>query len=167
MASVNPKPRPSKSRAQNTTQTAQNAAGPSSTDAIPPLNSPSATRNVPTSNIKPLRSSKPDPRAAGQRITGGLSSGYFGPPPGVYFRSRRVKKGEVERPWLEKKDPREKWNTILPVAGLVLGLIVSAILIWDGMRKVAVHNYCEVFSDNFSTWNASVWTKEVEVGGYG
>ncbi|KAJ4368954.1 hypothetical protein N0V83_006036 [Neocucurbitaria cava] len=88
-------------------------------------------------------------------------------PAGTYWKSSRVKKGEVERPWLDKKDPRDKWNTIFPVAGLVLGLIVVGILIWDAIRSTPMHKYCEVLNENFTSWNSSVWTYEVEVGGYG
>jgi hypothetical protein len=97
----------------------------------------------------------------------GISSGYHPFPRGEYFRSRRVKKDEIERPWLDKKDSREKWMTILPLAGLFLGLCITGVLVWDGVRSVAQHKYCEVLVDDFSSWNNKVWTKEVEVGGFG
>ncbi|KAI5922351.1 glucan 1,3-beta-glucosidase [Camillea tinctor] len=84
-----------------------------------------------------------------------------------YFHSRRVKKGEVEKPWLEKKDPKEKWVTILPVMGIIVGLGISAFLIWDGLSSVVKHKYCLVLEDNFATFNEDVWTKEVQVGGFG
>lgn len=95
------------------------------------------------------------------------TTAYQGPPRSLYFKSRRVKKEEIEKPWLDKPDPREKWATICPLAGLFLGLIIVGLLIWDGIRSVEVHKYCEVFSDNFTSWNDKVWTKEVEVGGFG
>lgn len=85
-----------------------------------------------------------------------------------YFHSRRVKKGEVERPWTKNKDPREKWVTIIPVIGLVLGIAIAGFLVWDGMRSVVNHSYCPVLVEDFSGGlNEKVWTKEVEVGGYG
>ncbi|KAI0174599.1 beta-1,3-glucan-binding protein [Pestalotiopsis sp. NC0098] len=85
-----------------------------------------------------------------------------------YFHSRRVKKGEVEKPWLEKKDPKEKWVTILPILGIFLGLCVSGILIWDGLRSVVKHNYCLVLQEDWSNGiDSKVWTKEVQVGGFG
>lgn len=85
-----------------------------------------------------------------------------------YFHSRRVKKGEVEKPWLDKKDPKEKWVTIIPVLGIVLGLAISGFLIWDGLHSVVKHNYCLVLQDDFSGgFNDQVWTKEVQVGGFG
>jgi hypothetical protein len=88
-------------------------------------------------------------------------------PHGEYFRSRRVKASEVERPWLKEKHSRAKWVEAFPVIGLALGLMVTGILIWDGVRTIARHNYCEVLNDNFMSWNSNVWTKEVEVGGFG
>ena len=85
-----------------------------------------------------------------------------------YFHSRRVKKGEVEKPWLDKSDPKEKWVTILPIVGIFIGLAISGFLIYDGIKSVVKHNYCLVLSDDFSDGlNTDVWTKEVQVGGFG
>jgi hypothetical protein len=97
----------------------------------------------------------------------GITSGYQNAPRSSYFKSRRVKKGEIERPWLEKKDPREKWVTIIPLVGIFIGLCVTGVLIWDGIRSVAMHNYCEVLNEEFNSWNSKIWTKEVQVGGFG
>jgi hypothetical protein len=96
------------------------------------------------------------------------ASGFqYGPVPGQYFRSRRVKPEDVQMPWLDKPHPRQKWGTILPLIGLGLGLMVTAIMIWDGFRVIGRHKYCEIFYDDFTSLNESVWTKEVELGGYG
>ena len=132
-------------------------------DRIEPHN-PFQTPGVQTPNTLTPHESRYNSRSASRD---GSGSGYRGPNEPTYFRSRRVKKGEIEKPWLDRKDPREKWVTIIPIAGLVLGIIVTGILIWDGIRTVAVHKYCEVYTDDFSSWNDKVWTKEAEVGGYG
>lgn len=85
-----------------------------------------------------------------------------------FFHSRRVQPGDIEKPWLDKKDPKEKWLTILPILGLVVGLGLAAFLIWDGVRSVAHHRYCPVLDEDFASGlDPKVWTKEVEVGGYG
>ena len=85
-----------------------------------------------------------------------------------YFKSRRIQKGTAERPWLTKKDPRDKWNTIIPLIGLVIGLGVCAFLLYDGIQSVAHNKYCSIFEDDFSTgFNSKNWVKEVEVGGFG
>jgi len=85
-----------------------------------------------------------------------------------YFHSRRIKKGEIERPWLEMKDPKEKWVTIIPIIGIVIGIALSAFLIYEGLQTVSNHVYCPVLDEDFSGGlDSKVWTKEVEVGGYG
>lgn len=86
-----------------------------------------------------------------------------------YFHSRRVKKGAIERPWLDKKDPREKWVTIIPLAGIFIGLCLTGLLVWDGMRSVVNHKYCPVLiEESFrGGLNPKIWTREAEVGGYG
>ncbi|KAI0015092.1 glycoside hydrolase family 16 protein [Xylariomycetidae sp. FL0641] len=88
-------------------------------------------------------------------------------PPPRYFRSRRIQKGEIEKPWMKNKDPREKWVTILPILGILVGLAVSGLLVYDGIKSVVKHKYCVVLDDAFSTFNDDVWTKEVQVGGFG
>lgn len=89
-------------------------------------------------------------------------------PPTTYFRSRRVRKGEVQRPWLDKKDPKEKWVTIIPIIGLLIGCTVAGLLVWDGLRTVVTNQYRLVLDEDFSKGlDDRIWTKEVEVGGFG
>ena len=85
-----------------------------------------------------------------------------------FFHSRRVKKGEVEKPWTDIKDPKEKWVTIIPIIGMLVGLGIAGFLVWDGLRTVVNHEYCMVYEDDFSNgFDTNVWTKEAEVGGFG
>ncbi|KAM0281476.1 hypothetical protein ACHAQH_003506 [Verticillium albo-atrum] len=85
-----------------------------------------------------------------------------------YFHSRRVRKEDIEKPWLQKTHPKEKWVTILPIIGILIGLGISGFLIWDGINSVIKHKYCILLDDDFSNGlSSSTWTKEVEVGGYG
>ncbi|KAM7189952.1 hypothetical protein V8F33_009754 [Rhypophila sp. PSN 637] len=98
------------------------------------------------------------------------SSSAMGPryEPQRYFHSRRVRKGEVEKPWLDKVDPKEKWVTILPIIGIIVGLGISGFLVWDGIRSVVKHNYCEVLVDDFSQGlRSDIWSAEIQVGGFG
>lgn len=86
-----------------------------------------------------------------------------------FFHSRRVKKGEAEKPWKEVVEPREKWITIIPIIGIIVGIGLAGLLVWDGLRTVVTHQYCLVYSDDFSsgTLDPKIWTKEAEVGGFG
>ena len=47
-----------------------------------------------------------------------------------YFHSRRVTKGEVQKPWIAKKDPHEKWVTIIALIGIAVGLGLAGLLVW-------------------------------------
>ena len=74
----------------------------------------------------------------------------------------------MERPWLDRKDPKEKWVTIIPLIGLGLGIALAGFLVWDGLRSVVNHTYCPVLDEDWSEgFNTKVWTKEAEVGGFG
>lgn len=101
----------------------------------------------------------------------GSTSGFSAPglnAPQRYFHSRRVKKGEVSQPWLSKKDPREKWVTIIPCIGLAVGLAIAAFLVWHGISSVVNHKYCPVLMEDWSHgFREDIWSREVEVGGYG
>lgn len=98
----------------------------------------------------------------------GDSSAVSHPSAGNYFRSRRVRKGEVQRPWVGKKDPKEKWVTIIPIIGMIVGLALAGFLVWDGLRTVVINQYKIVLEEDFSgPLDPRIWTKEVEVGGFG
>ncbi|KAF8428290.1 concanavalin A-like lectin/glucanase domain-containing protein [Tirmania nivea] len=86
-----------------------------------------------------------------------------------YFHSRRIKDPkEIQKPWLEKKDPWEKWVTIIPLMGVVIGLGIAAFLVYNGINSVVNHKYCEVFVEDWSQgFREGIWTREVEVGGFG
>lgn len=99
-----------------------------------------------------------------------MASSVAFPSPSVkpYFRSRRIKKDDMEKPWLTKKDPREKWVWIIPLMGIAWGAIISGYLIYQGTTTVSNYRYCQVLDEDFSRgFNADVWTKEVESGGFG
>lgn len=92
-------------------------------------------------------------------------------PPGGYFRSRRIKKEQIEKPWLTSgKDRKAKWQTIIPALGLFIGLAIGGYLVYDGWTSVPVHTYCPVLDEDFSTssgLDSKIWTKEAEIGGFG
>lgn len=88
--------------------------------------------------------------------------------PRPYFRSRRIKKGTIDRPELTVHDPRKKWATLIPIFGILLGFVSIGLLAWDGWRSVDNHLYCPVFIDDFASgFNSTIWSKEVQTGGYG
>lgn len=87
-----------------------------------------------------------------------------------YFHSRRVRKDEVIKPWVkEPRDPAEKWIEIIPLIGLLVGIGIAGVLIWDGLRNVVDHKYCPVLIDDFSSGiiDPNTWNPEIQLGGYG
>jgi len=52
--------------------------------------------------------------------------------------------------------------------GIAIGLGLAGFLIYEGLQSVSNHVYCPVLTETFSEGlNNKVWTKEVELGGYG
>lgn len=84
-----------------------------------------------------------------------------------YFRSRKITKDEIQKPWLQRK--RTRWPTIIPCIGLVVGLIIIVGQVYGGWSSVDRHKYCLVMEDSFDgpTLNTSLWTQEVQLGGFG
>lgn len=88
--------------------------------------------------------------------------------PRPYFRSRRIRKGTIDRPELREKDPRRIWVTLIPFMGFLGGLTIIVVLAYLGYSSVSMHQYCEVFIDDFSNGlNSTIWTKDVQTGGFG
>ncbi|KAF2873258.1 concanavalin A-like lectin/glucanase domain-containing protein [Massariosphaeria phaeospora] len=139
---------------------------PTDGGASDPIATPAPDPATPVESSQVSRNTSKSKEAPGTNSPFTSSSDY-GVVPGKYFRSRRIKKGEVERPYLRRKDPREFWVDAIPIIGFIIGLAICGLLIWDGVRRVAHHKYCEVLNDNFTSWDDKVWTKEVEVGGFG
>jgi len=81
-----------------------------------------------------------------------------------------VKKDQIERPWLEgKKDPYQKWLTIIPLLGMLLGVAIGGYMVYNGLQTVPKHQYCPVYEEDFSSGklDTNIWTREVEAGGFG
>jgi beta-glucanase (GH16 family) len=65
-------------------------------------------------------------------------------------------------------DPKEKWVTIIPLIGMLIGFGIAGFLVYDGISSVVHHKYCPILSDDFSGGlNTNIWTQEAEVGGFG
>ena len=84
-----------------------------------------------------------------------------------YFRSRRIAKSEIEKPWV--KERKCDWPTIIPCFGFACGLALMAVMVYLGLDSVPRHRYCLVMEDNFDgpSLNKSLWNQEVQLGGYG
>lgn len=98
----------------------------------------------------------------------GSTTGVQHIPPPRYFHSRRINKDEIEKPWLDKKDPKEKWVWIIPLIGALIGIGLAGFSIYEGLKSHSSHTYCPVLDDTFTNGiDPKTWTHEVQVGGFG
>lgn len=81
----------------------------------------------------------------------------------------RRRKQDIEMPWLEKpRASKEKLTDALPIIGAFLGLVIAALLVWDGWASVINYNYALVYDDDFSNGlDNFIWEPEIQVGGFG
>lgn len=84
-------------------------------------------------------------------------------------RTSLTPKGEVrEKPWLKGKSRRRLRNlSWIFCAGIALGCVSIALQVWAAWRSVTNFDYCEVLIDEFDTFREDIWTREVQVGGFG
>jgi hypothetical protein len=98
----------------------------------------------------------------------GSTTAFQAAPAPRYFHSRRVVRESVEKPWLAKKDPKEKWVWIIPVIGMFVGVAVTGVLVYLGLQGVKNHNYCSVLDETWSNGiDPKIWTLEQQTGGFG
>jgi hypothetical protein len=120
----------------------------------------------PFSNQYALRSPSTTRPSSYRASTTGFNLGGGGP---RFFQSRRIGTEEIEKPWLQTKDPKAKWHRIFPIGGIILGLIFTGLLCYQGYKSVINYGYCPVYVSDWSSGHLEdkIWTKESEVGGFG
>jgi hypothetical protein len=76
-----------------------------------------------------------------------------------------------DKPWMTKKEPRQRISYWLTLSMVVIGIACSAIVIyfgWIGVRQIKDDQLCLVLEDNFNSLDlTSTWTRDVELGGFG
>jgi len=94
-------------------------------------------------------------------------------------RSRLAKKkrpistmlsGEVTKPWVGKKDKPARISYYLTYCMAFVGVIGAALRCFTGWKSVSmIGNLCPVLDDDFNgnDLDASVWMREVDLGGFG
>lgn len=83
--------------------------------------------------------------------------------------STRLRKEDTTKPWFNKpRASQELLIDVMPIIGIILGVVVAAILVWDGWVSVINHDYTLVYEDDFSNGlDKSIWEPEIQVGGFG
>lgn len=85
------------------------------------------------------------------------------------FVSRRIQKGEAEKPWIsQKKSVTSKIITAIPLVGLAFGLIIVGIYGYTGWSSYDTVDFCPYWEDDFSNGlDEKLWQREVQVNGFG
>lgn len=153
-------------RPKRTSSSTANASGTAS--AEDPFTDLAA--QSPDSETDPFASPQRHPRSA-SALSSSTAPGGNDSRPGRarYFHSRRVRKDQVIKPWVkEPKDPAEKWTEIIPLIGLLIGIGIAGLLIWDGLRNVVVHKYCPILDMSMAeSIGKGFWYAEEQKGGFG
>jgi hypothetical protein len=85
----------------------------------------------------------------------------------------REKLGDEDKPWLAlKKTNLERASKWVTFAGLLIGILVAAILVFRGYQTVHIlqnSQLCIVLDDDFTggSLDTSTWSLDVELGGFG
>jgi hypothetical protein len=102
------------------------------------------------------------------------------------FQSYRLV-GEYEKPWLSNKAMKStKWNDLIVgifiLLGIVGGAVVGFFTVWEYRQQdVSFHcccsieetsanktlQMCLIYEDDFKTFNTDVWSREVQIDGFG
>lgn len=74
----------------------------------------------------------------------------------------------IEKPWLKSKTRRRlKYLDWIFGVGVFVGIGIIGMQVYFAWASVTNFDYCEVLVDNFETFREDVWTREVQVGGFG
>ena len=96
--------------------------------------------------------------------------------------SRAKQVSRYEKPWLQERNPRRKWERIIFWGSIGIGFVIGALICYMAYASVtnlevstpqddgAATNspqYCLLFEDDFKTLDTNVWNHEIQRGGFG
>lgn len=89
-----------------------------------------------------------------------------------FFQSRRKRKEEIAKPWMDNKKEKRigtMWHWLFPLIGTIIGIGGAGVQIFFSSQKYSAFAMCPVLDEDFSSGvlNPDIWTHEVEVGGFG
>ncbi|KAK4233070.1 concanavalin A-like lectin/glucanase domain-containing protein [Achaetomium macrosporum] len=85
----------------------------------------------------------------------------------IKFTSSRLV-GEYEKPWLQNRDPRMKYDRIFFWVFGLIGCSIGAYIVYTGWTFFTPQNYCLIWEDDFAQGiNKDHWTFDIQTGGFG
>ncbi|KAJ3546946.1 hypothetical protein NM208_g1757 [Fusarium decemcellulare] len=83
------------------------------------------------------------------------------------FKSYRLV-GEYEKPWINNKAMKStRWNDLIVGILILLGLAGAGVIGFFTAWPYRQGDLCLIYEDDFSTLDTNVWTREVQVDGFG
>lgn len=89
-------------------------------------------------------------------------------PPPKYTKPSTMLTGGIEKPWKSKNNSRMRFAYWITYATAALGIVAGALRCFFGWRNVPrLGNLCQVMEDEFDTLNLDIWSRDIELGGFG
>jgi hypothetical protein len=89
-------------------------------------------------------------------------------PPPKYTKPSTMLTGGVEKPWKSKNNSKMRLAYWITYATATLGIIAGALRCYLGWRNVPrLGNLCQVMEEEFDTLNLDIWSRDIDLGGFG
>jgi hypothetical protein len=89
-------------------------------------------------------------------------------PPPKYTKPSTMLTGEIEKPWKSKNNSQLRLAYWITYAAAAFGIVAGAMRCFFGWRNVPrLGNLCLVMEDEFDTLNLDIWSRDVDLGGFG
>lgn len=72
-----------------------------------------------------------------------------------------------EKPWAAKPHPRKKWDTIIIMICVAIGVGLSALIMYHTWSSAPHFNYCLVWDEQFEKLDTDIWSHEIQLDGFG
>ena len=89
-------------------------------------------------------------------------------PPPKYTKPSTMLTGEIEKPWKSTNNSQMRVAYWITYAAAAFGIIAGAMRCYFGWRNVPrLGNLCQVMEDEFETLNLDIWSRDIDLGGFG
>jgi len=100
-------------------------------------------------------------------MTGYQSIHTIKPPPKSVKPSTMLT-GEIEKPWKSKNNSQMRFAYWITYATAIFGIIAGGVRCFFGWRNVPrLGNLCQVMEEEFETLNMDIWSRDIDLGGFG
>lgn len=88
--------------------------------------------------------------------------------PSKSVRPSTMLNGEIEKPWKSENNSQMRFAYWITYATAIFGIIAGGIRCFFGWRNVPrLGNLCQVMEEEFETLNMDIWSRDIDLGGFG